>query len=186
MENYILIRPFQYQLVQFLDQLVGTAHWQCGNDSHMLVFVSHFFELTSHCLVHPNRQHARDLFNMNDWWSNIKISSCFSFWKADYFSNMTCLENIFDRTKILDGKTYVWYDFMFFLNKVNHIKLFFVILKSGYISLKTYPISMGEILTKTFRFYHLRKSVYLNLSGQVALAYIQLNQLQCLSVRIQF
>ena len=62
--------------------------------------------------------------NMNTCWSNIKITSYFSFWKLDYFSDMVFLENIFDTKKILDGKLFMF----FFLNAANHIEFFFAIL----------------------------------------------------------
>ena len=87
--------------------------------------------------------------NMNTYWSNIKIGSCFSFWKLDYFTDMRLFKNIVDTRKLLVDKS-----FMFFLNPANHIKIYSVILKSdmepGYILLKIKPISIREIPTRAF------------------------------------
>ena len=59
---------------------------------------------------------------------------------------MAFLKNIFDTRKILDDKR--------FLNPVNHIELFSVILKSdmdqGCILLNINPIPVGQIPTKAF------------------------------------
>ena len=87
--------------------------------------------------------------NMNTYWSNIKIGSCFSFWKLDYFTDMRLFKNIVDTRKLLVDKS-----FMFFLNPANHIKIYSVILKSdmepGCILLKIKPISIREIPTRAF------------------------------------
>ena len=87
---------------------------------------------------------------MNNCWSNIKISSYFCFWKLDYYSDMAFLKNIFHSRKTLDGKPFMF----FFLNPVNHIEFFSVILKSdmipGCILLNFNITPIWEILTKPF------------------------------------
>ena len=63
-------------------------------------------------------------FNKNAYWSNIKISCYFSFWKSDYFSDMAYWNNIYHTTKILEGKPCIWHNFMFSLNPANHTRYF--------------------------------------------------------------
>ena len=88
--------------------------------------------------------------NMNTYWSNIKISSCSSLWKLDYFFDMAFLRSIFNTRKILGDKPFVF----FFLNLANHIELFSVISKLDmeprYILLNINPIPIREVSTKAF------------------------------------
>ena len=51
---------------------------------------------------------------------NTEISSYFSLWKLDYFSDIAFLKNIFDTRKILDGKPLMF----FFLNPANDTEFF--------------------------------------------------------------
>ena len=87
---------------------------------------------------------------MNTCWSNIKISSNFSFWKLNYFSDMAFLKTIVDIRKILDDKLFMF----FFQNPVNHIEFSSVVFKSnmdsGCISLKINPLPITEIQTRAF------------------------------------
>ena len=88
--------------------------------------------------------------NMNAYWSNIKISSYFSFRKLDYFFDMTILKNIFYTRKIFNNKSFMF----FFLDPAIHIEFFSVISKSdmepGCILLNINPILIREISTKAF------------------------------------
>ena len=81
---------------------------------------------------------------------NTEISSYFSLWKLDYFSDIAFLKNIFDTRKILDGKPLMF----FFLNPANDTEFFPTIWKSGMdpgcILQNINPILTEEILTKTF------------------------------------
>ena len=66
---------------------------------------------------------------------------------------MPGLKSIFDTTiKTLDGKPFIWYEFMFFLKPASHTRFFSVKLEldtdPGYISLNINSISIGEIKTK--------------------------------------
>ena len=79
---------------------------------------------------------------MNTCLGNTKITSYFSFWKLDYFSDMVFLKNVYDTRKILDKR------FMFFfLCPANHIGFFYVIWKPdvdpGCILLNINPIPIG-------------------------------------------
>ena len=117
----------------------------------MLMLESQFFELISH-IVYSDHKRAQWIFKhkyLLDW-SNIKISSYFSFWEPDYFFGMAFLRNSFDNRKILDGKPFMF----FFLNPANHIELSSVISKSdvkpGCILLNINRIPIRETPTKAF------------------------------------
>ena len=107
------------------------------------------FQLSSH-LVYFNRKLDQWIFKHETWWGNTKISSYFSLWKLDYFSDMAFFKNTFDTRKILDGKPLMF----FFLNPANHIEFFSVIWKPGIdpgcILQNINPIPTGEIPTKAF------------------------------------
>ena len=78
----------------------------------------------------------------------MKISSYFSFWKLDYFSDMAFFKNIFDTRKILNDKHFRFS----FLYPANRIEFFSVVLKSdlGCVLLNINPFPIGEIPTKVF------------------------------------
>ena len=44
---------------------------------------------------------------INTYWRNIKISSCFNFWKLDHFSDSSLLKKIFYTRKTLENKPFV-------------------------------------------------------------------------------
>ena len=115
------------------------------------MLVSQFFGLSRH-LVYSIIKERSESLKMNTHWSNIKISSCFSIWKLDYFSDMGFLKNIFDTRKILDETL-----FMFLFLPANHIEFFSVMSKSDmeprYILLNINPIPIREIPNKVFLVY---------------------------------
>ena len=97
--------------------------------------------------------------NLSIWMlvGTISISSFFSFWKLDYFSDMNCYQELF-----------VWH-FMFFLNPANHIRFSSAIIRVRYwhriYSLKINSIPVGEIPVKVFPvcvLYNLRKFRHYN------------------------
>ena len=72
----------------------------------------------------------------------ISISSLFSFWKLDYFSDMNCLFK----------EPFISHDFTFFFNPANHIRFFSVILESdidrGYIHWTLPPFQLEKFQLK--------------------------------------
>ena len=64
----------------------------------LYIDVGQYFELARHCLLHI-LQLLKHLVNLSPWmfFGAIRISSFFSFWKRDYFSDIVCLKNpLFD------------------------------------------------------------------------------------------
>ena len=112
------------------------------------MLVSQFFGLSRH-LVYSIIKERSESLKMNTHWSNIKISSYFSIWKLDYFSDMAFLKNIFDTRKILDETLS-----MFLFLPANHIEFFSVMSKSDmeprHILLNISPIPTREIPNKVF------------------------------------
>ena len=84
----------------------------------------------------------------------ISISSFFSFWKLDYFSDTTC------------SKPFIWQDFMFFLNSANQISLVYVMLGSYWrrtdsLNINSTPIrEIPTVCVCMCVLHNLRKSVY--------------------------
>ena len=64
----------------------------------------------------------------------IGVSELAASGKLDYFYSLKkylySLNNIFDTTKILDGKPFIWHDYMFLLKPANHIRFFSAIFES--------------------------------------------------------
>ena len=106
----------------------------------MLMLVCHFFGLANH-LVYSSHKRAKWIFEHEHLWhgSNTKFSNYVSFWRLDYFFDVTFLKYIFHTRKTLDDKSFIF----FFLNPANHIAFFSVISMSG-----MEPV--GEIPTKAF------------------------------------